>query len=309
MVVGGICRRRHAIGVVNTMRDFAEYLMQSRSRTLGACVLFGILPFVHWIGVVIVALVVLRRGTSEGTLAFLCVGVPLVAWSVLSPMSGSGLHDPTAIMSLLGTLILAVVLRTSVSWATTLAVAVVVGALFGFAFEYLAGPMLDDLVKLFLKLPRIVSQGVTEAEASSLLVGYIAMGQAYGMVGQLVLARWAQSLLYNPGGFQKEFHALRLPRILGVALLLLMLVALVTQQVAYLRWLPLLTIPMIICAIGFVHWFVKQKKLGTGWLVGFYILVVIMSEWLYPLLGALALLDSWVDLRRRIGTDEHDSEV
>lgn len=291
------------------MRDFAEFLMHSRSRALGACVIFGILPFVHWIGVVIVALVVLRRGVNEGVLAFLCTGVPLVVWYLVNPLSSTGISDPTAIMSLVGTAALALVLRTSVSWEMTLGAAVLAGAVFGIGFEYLAGDLLAQLVKLFLKLPKMVSQGMNAAEAGQFLVGYIAMGQAYGMVMQLILARWWQSLLYNPGGFQKEFHALRMPKAMGVAILVLMLGAMATRQVAYLRWLPLLTLPMFICAIGFVHWFVKHRKMDVGWLVGFYILLVLVSEWLYPLMAALALLDSWVDLRRKIETDGPDNEV
>ena len=291
------------------MRDFAQYLMQTRSRAIGACLIFGILPFVHWIGVVVVALVLLRRGPGEGALAFMALGVPLVVWYALNPLSGSGVQDPTALMSLVGTVVLAMVLRTTVSWEITLGAAVVAGAIFGLGFEYMAGDLLDQLVKLFLKLPRIVSQGVSQAEARELLTGYIAMGQAYGMVAQLIVARWWQSLLYNPGGFQTEFHALRLPKTMGVAILVLMLGAMATNQATWLRWLPLLTIPMVICAIGFVHWFVKQRKMDTGWLVGFYILLVLMSEWVYPLIGSLALVDSWIDLRKRIETDEHDDEV
>lgn len=293
----------------NVMRDIAEYLMQSRARALGACAIFGILPFVHWIGVVIVALIVMRRGVNEGLLAFACTGVPLLVWYLANPLSASGVADPTAIMSLIGTAALALVLRTSMSWEVTLGAAVLAGTVFGLGFEYFAGDLLGELVKLFMKLPKMVSQGVTSSEARQLLVGYVAMGQAYGMIGQLVLARWWQSLLYNPGGFQKEFHALRLPKALGMGLLILMLAAMLTRQVVYLRWLPLLTLPMFVCAIGFVHWYVKYKKMDVGWLVGFYILLVLMSEWLYPLMGSLALVDSWVDLRRRIGTDRPDNEV
>ena len=289
--------------VVDMMRDIAEFLMHSRTRALGLCAVFGILPFVHWIGVVLVALIVLRRGTGEGALAFACMAAPLVVWYVAG---AGGIQDPTAIMSLVGTTALAMVLRGTMSWEMTLGAAVLVGAVFGIGFEFLASDMLTELVKFYMKLPKMMSQGVSEGDARELLVGYIAMGQAYGMIVQLILARWMQSLLYNPGGFQTEFHGLRLPKALGVAILILMLAAMATGQVQYLRWLPVLTIPMFICAIGFVHWFVKQRKMDVGWLVGFYLLLIVMSEWLYPLVGSLALLDSWLDLRRRIGTPDNE---
>ena len=49
---------------------------------------------------------------------------------------------------------------------------------------------------------------------SPLLSAFIASGFVISLITTLLLARWWQSALYNPGGFRKEFYSLRLPRIL-----------------------------------------------------------------------------------------------
>ncbi|HKI73286.1 MAG TPA: hypothetical protein VJ998_01495 [Pseudomonadales bacterium] len=284
--------------------------MQRRSRALGACALFAVLPFLHWVAVAVVALVLLRRGLPEGALALLFAGVPLLGWYLFNPLATqAGISDPSTLMALLGTFCLAGVLRTTLSWEVTLGAAVLVGAAFGIGFQYLAGSMLDEYVKLFMELLKKIKQQMSVEEVRYMVVGYFAMGESYGMVASLVLARWWQSLLYNPGGFQKEFHGLRLPKAVSTGLLGLMLLVYLTGDAAYMRWIPVLTMPMVICAMGLVHWLVKQRELNAGWLVSFYILLIGMSQLVYPLVAAAALLDSWVDIRRKFETDKHDDEV
>ena len=49
---------------------------------------------------------------------------------------------------------------------------------------------------------------------SPMLSAIFASGFVASLILTLLLARWWQSALFNPGGFRKEFYALRLPRIL-----------------------------------------------------------------------------------------------
>lgn len=291
------------------MRDFAEFVMQSRSRALGACAVFAILPFLHWVAVAVVALVLLRRGFAEGMLACLCAGIPLLAWYLLNPLATQvGMSDPSTLMALVGTFCVAAVLRMTVSWELALGAAVIAGAAFGIGFQYLASVMLDEYVKLFMELLKKIKQEMTAEQVRYMVVGYFAAGESYGMLGSLVLARWWQAMLYNPGGFQTEFHGLRLPRAMSITLLVLMVAVYATQDAAYVRWIPVLTMPLAVCAIGLVHWTVKHRKLNVGWLISFYVLLVGMSQLVYPLVASVALLDSWVDIRRKIEIHERDSE-
>lgn len=284
------------------MQAFAAFVMQSRARAIGACVVFGLLPFVHWLGVAVVALVVLRRGMTEGSIVLLSTCVPLALWYTVSP-------DPTAIMVLLGTFVLALVLRTTVSWQLTLAASVLVTVVSALVFEVVASGVVDRMVQWYMEFLKAVNQDIPEAHVRQMLLGFFAMGQGYAMIGSLLLGRWWQSLLYNPGGFQAEFHKLRLPQWMSTVLVTVMVVMFAVGTPAWVRWIPVMTVPMIISAIGLVHWIVKAKKLATGWLVAFYLLALGMAQLVYPLLASLALMDSWADLRNRIRTEEPDNEV
>ena len=97
-----------------------------------------------------------------------------------------------------------------------LGAAVMVAGASSLMFERLVAEDLTKLVDWYLAFTADAGgqQGVT-AEAQGLarqvIMGLFAMGQAYAMISFLVLARWWQSQLYNPGGLRAEFHQLRLP--------------------------------------------------------------------------------------------------
>ena len=106
-------------------------------------------------------------------------------------------------------------------------------------------------------------------------------------------------MLFNPGGFQQEFHQLRISPVLSGPLVILMFVCFYfSEQLG--RWIPLLTVPLIVSAIALVHWTIKFKALTTGWVITFYMVLLLLFQFVYPLLAALSLMDSWVNVRERI---------
>jgi hypothetical protein len=129
------------------------------------------------------------------------------------------------------------------------------------------------------------------------------MGQAYAMLIFLILARWWQSQLYNPGGFQKEFHQLRLSPIMSGVLIVLLLVCFSFNELLG-RWIPVLTVPFVMMALSLVHWMMSYQKLTGIWVFGFYILLLMLFQVIYPLLATVALMDSWFNLRARIQSKE-----
>jgi hypothetical protein len=137
-------------------------------------------------------------------------------------------------------------------------------------------------------------------------MGLFAMGQAYAMIGFLILARWWQSQLYNPGGLRQEFHQLRLPVPIAATLVILLVVCVALGTPQAIRWVPLLTVPLVMAAIGWVHWFVGIKGFSGHWLGGFYVILIVMYQLVSPLLASLALMDSWFDLRKNFRVDRED---
>jgi hypothetical protein len=278
------------------MRVIAEFVMRGRSYAIGASVLSASLPLLNWLSTAIVSLVVLRQGAAEGAMVLLWTLLPL---GVALYLFG----DPTAMISLFGTVGLALILRATTSWELTLAAAVVLSAVGSLVFEFTASEVLLVIVDMYMEYSKQVSMELSYEAARKSVFGFFAMGQAYAMLALLILARWWQSVLYNPGGFQKEFHQLRLTGRLSTGLVVLLMVCVGLSDLLG-RWIPLLTVPLIVAGLGFVHWFTKEKKMSSNWLVAFYFLLLLFSQFIYPLIASLALMDSYLDMRKRIQKTE-----
>ena len=286
------------------MRALAEFAMRGRLQAVGSVVGLAFLPMGHWLSAALVALVLLRRGVNDGVFLLLLATLPLVG---IYGTSG----DPGPLIGLVGVACLAWVLRSTQAWPQTLAAAVLVSALGSLVFEQLVDADLDVLVKWYLELAsNDADVGSSSAEQEALgrqvIMGLFAMGQAYAMIGFLVLARWWQSQLYNPGGLRQEFHQLRLPVPIAATLVILLVVCVALGTPQAIRWVPLLTVPLVMAAIGWVHWLVGMKGFSGHWLGGFYLILIVMYQFVSPLLASLALMDSWFDLRKNFRVDRED---
>ena len=284
------------------MRAIAEFVMRGRPHAVGATLISTSLPLLNWLGSAIVGLVILRKGPVEGLMVLMWALMPLGITLYL-------IGDPSSVIALLGTAILAYVLRVTVSWEITLAIAVLVSAFGSLVFELTATDVLAVIVEWYMEYMRQLAGQLQQtgelsvAEAKNSILGFFAIGQAYAMLAFLVLARWWQSELYNPGAFGKEFHQIRISPVLSTALVVMMLFCFVfSEQLG--RWIPLLTVPLIVSALAFVHWLMGTRKLSGNWVFGFYLLLLLLFQVVYPLLASLALVDSWFNLRTRIQSKE-----
>ena len=282
------------------MRAIAEFAMRSRWHAIGTSMLAAVVPLMGWLTTVIVALVVLRYGVVAGSIVLLWATLPV----------GVALYyvgDPSPMIALTGAFMMAVLLRQALSWELVLVAAVFLSAVGTVIFEFGAAALLERFATFYLEYLVRIDSGIamTREQAETLLLGFFALGQAVAMVVMLIIARWCQSALYNPGGFGREFRALSLsPGISGGVVAALLICYLFNDVLG--RWLPLLTVPLVFAAISLMHWLVKTKELSTGWLAGFYAGLVLLFQLVYPLLASLALADSWFNLRNRIETIQKD---
>jgi len=132
----------------------------------------------------------------------------------------------------------------------------------------------------------------------SQLAGLLGWGNALSVTLCLLLARWWQSLLYNPGGFKVEFQAFRLPSALTVVLLLAA-AGLFALGVDYWFWALILALPFIFAGFGLVHAIAAKRKLGNAWL-GFFYFTWLLLDPVKVLLLLAVIVDSWYDLRARV---------
>lgn len=287
------------------MRAVAEFVMRGRTQAIGVSVVSAALPFLQWLSSATVSLVVLRHGLAEGAMVLMWACLPMFAMLFL-------LGDVTPVILLFGTVALAYTLRASASWEMTLLAAVALASMGVLLFEFASAAVVDQVVVAYREfMLDVQSRAATPDEVQALtvpavevtrrlLLGYFAMGFAMSMLAFLVLARWWQSLLYNPGGFQEEFHQVRLSPLVAAILVLLVLGCFSVEALN--RWVQVLTVPLMFAGLGFVHWFIKEKQLSNSWLISFYLLALLLQ--LFPVLAFLALMDSWFNLRNKIRTNE-----
>ena len=286
------------------MRALAEFVMRGRTQAMGVSIVTACLPITHWLCSAVVCLVVLRKGLAEGLFVAMWASLPILALAVM-------FQNPSPVIALIVVISLAHVLRTTSSWEMTSISAVVLSALGGLVFEFAApsayAGVVETLMTVFTDIASQNNQAggdmvVPDVEdMHQLLFGFLVAGYASGSLLYLMLARWWQSELYNEGGFGEEFQSLRLSPIV-IAVLAIMILATITMG-GFSRWLLLLIIPILVASVGFVHWFVREKEISRSWLVSFYLLLIVMSQFMVPFLAMLAMMDSLLDLRRRIRSD------
>jgi hypothetical protein len=283
------------------MRALAEFIMRGRMQATLVVVVSAALPLLFWLSAAAGSLVLLRRGWSD---AF-----GILAWALLPAIGWWYFGEPRTLLVLLGALGLALLLRVNLSWNRVLLCSVALGLVYGLVlgavFREPIEAMALELQKLMPQMLDGVHQQMSVDERARLdsliapvLTGLIAALLQIVSLLSLMLGRFWQAQLYNPGGFGREFRALRLPTPLAMLLLVGMLLGPnLGPQMAMLT--PLCSVPLAFAGIALLHGMVAQGRLGKFWLVGLYITLLLFMQLTYPLLVILAIVDSLLDFRGR----------
>ncbi len=210
-------------------------------------------------------------------------------------------------------LILAMLLRSRGSLALTITVAL----LFGLLVIVVYYAQFDDPIVEWRKLLEPFFQSLGQDQnlepeqqkrlldvLSRWMTGMMAAGFFLQLMVSLLLARWWQSLLYNPGGFRSEFHQLRLPRTLamlavGVIGLLLLDTGIGSPVLEYMAML--LIAAYLLQGLALAHGLRAQIDANQGWLIVMYILLFIAMPHMVITLATAGIADAWLDLRSRFG--------
>lgn len=281
------------------MRALADFIMRGRVQATVFVVGCAALPLLFWLSAAAASLVFLRRGFKDAS--------SVIAWALLPALAWWVFGDPRILMVLLGTLGLAALLRAERPWSrvllSSIALGLVYGVILGSVFrepiEALAQALAKALPEMLDGLYQKLSVGERtqlEGYVAPVLTGLMAAGLQVISVLALMLGRYWQAALYNPGGFGREFQAVRIDRVPALLLLGGMLfgpsfgsgMALLT---------PLCSVPLMFAGIALLHGLVAQKRLSKFWLVGLYVTLVLFMQLTYPLLVVLAIVDSLIDFR------------
>lgn len=295
------------------MKALAAFIMRGRPQAVGVVALCAALALVlppftgplAYLSAAGVALVVLHAGTAQGLLILVAAGAALALLGLLLPV-GPLLGVVYAALIWLPVMGLAVVLRATGSLALTLGSAALLGALFASGVHLWSGdPVGVWRAALEGGLRPALEQMATGREPAQLdrlldemalvMTALLAISLVVSSCLSLFVARWWQALLYNAGGFQREFHALRLERVFVLPALVLLAAGMMAQG-GLRQWLlelvAVVAVVYMFQGLAFVHRTVAARNAHTGWLVAMYGLLVLMLPQMGAALAVAGLLYS-----------------
>lgn len=286
------------------VQGLIEYVMRGRRQAILVSLMFSCVPFLAFLGYAVMGLVTLRKGAKDGGLIVLCLAIPPVIVMLTT-------HNPWIFVwnYLCGAVLVwlfAVLLRETRSWQRVFQLAVCVGVLGIIIFHMVNGNAhawwISTLKQDIATVQNNLKMKLSSEQQASMFHGIarIATGmQAFtlllGNLVALILARWWQSILYNVGGFKKEWHQLRVDKVTTVIAILLIAMAVVGPAVL-LDCVPVMVIPFLMSGIGLVHFWCEGQH--TIRLIAFYVLLVLFLPYVIGLLVAVMVIDSFFNLRK-----------
>jgi len=277
------------------MRALAQFITRGRTQA-GIVAFFGnLLPF---ISPATVSLVVLTKGLPAGALLSLYAVTPLL----LMYIYGNETNSIIIILSFftIGCVFLASnIMRSRSSWSHTLIFIIIFSAISAMLLPVF---FTEKLVALELIIGDFFKDTQQYEEkfiiGRSFLLGVASYIVALTSIVSLILGRWWQAMLYNPGGFKSEFHQLRFSTTFSVIILAVMLICEYLLK-DFTSWTSLLGLPLMLSGIALLHYGVALFQLGSYWLVTFYLALLFLSPLSIMLVG-LGFLDSIFNIRSRL---------
>ncbi len=305
------------------LRRFTDFVLQNRVQGMATAFVSAFVPIIGSISILIAGLVTLRKGAFEGLLVLIAATVPYIITYFASPpapeqaLLAEGILGVIIVSNVL-TWMFAIVLRRFSNWNITIEIAALLGVLV-IVLVHLFNPDIQNwwasqLSVYFAKTTDVVNKlkATTDAAQSApseaqiqavntakrFATGFVAVSVLFNALLQLLIARWWQAAIYNPGGLRKELYQIRLSHITGFAFVIALVLAFLGIDVA-LDMMPILCMAFFVAGLSLLHSIVSKQKIAWLWLILIYMGII----WLFPLsiviIAFIALVDTGFDFRKR----------
>lgn len=294
------------------MSRIATYTMRGWPQATTAVVGFGVLalmfpPFSLLSGAAL-ALVALRLDLNKA-IAVLVLAV--AATTILSMVTGASpfLGAAYGLMQWLPLMILAVILRKTVSLPVTLQIATVGGMALVLGVhamwpgaESAWQELLDQVLRPMLSRSEMPADRIDAllGEAARLMTGRFVTSMVLTLALMLFIARWWQARLYNPGGFREEFTSLNIGKVAAIGATAVLAFALLNGATLPIELSMVAMVPFFLQGVAIVHYMAGRLKKPLALLVAFYTLLVILPQAVL-LVCVTGLADTFADFRAKIG--------
>lgn len=295
------------------MLPLAEWIMRGRGQALRFILITLVTSPIFWpinsiLGAAALSLVWLRHGAREGTLLLVWALLPSIMIAiylgqftplvlVCSVSAASWVLKQTVSLNyaLLTLTVCCLTATVGVDQLTIDSLSRYVEAMNNFVQEFQQQSMNPQVREIF-----------PETIETSFVAGLFGCMLIVGSCCSLILARSWQAKLYNPGGFQQEFHRLRLGTV-EIAIYVLLAGLFIGIGGQYMTWVLIALFPVLIAGIGLFHAIALSRKIATHWYVIFYCMLLFWDG-LKVILVTLAIVDSFIDIRSRLPEHRTDSD-
>ena len=256
-----------------------------------------------------IALITLRKGWQQGIIFTLLATATLVFISIaVKQNAGSGVI--AGLVNWLPMVLLASTLAMTQSWDKTLLLISALSAAGVLLFHLINPdaqafwqPMLEQMKPMLQNMQ--TSQNADKLDeainnAASWMTGTFAAALVIITILSLIIARSWQAQLYNPGGFGKEFRQIRLGKQTSMALIVAIAVALLSGKQIIIELIMVGLAVFMFQGLSLAHALVKQRGMNTRWLVGLYILMVLLPVQMIVLLATFGIIDNFSDFRQKL---------
>lgn len=305
------------------LRRFTDFVLQSRVQAMATAFIIAFIPLIGSISILIAALVTLRKGILEGAFVTVAATLPyVIGYYVSAPPTDQAIMMfgmiGVIIASNVLTWLFAVVLRQFSNWNFTFELAALLGVL-AIGIVHLVYPDIQNwwaaqLTAYFAKTADTVgkfSPGVSGQAAipsdvqmqavatmKQLATGFIVVSILFNAMLQLLIARWWQAVMFNPGGLRKELYQIRLSHIAGAVFVIGFALAYLGSDLA-IDMMPVIFAVFFAAGLSVIHKMISLTKNGWIWLFLIYLGII----WLFPvsiaIVAMVALLDTGIDIRKR----------
>ncbi len=267
-----------------------------------------LLPPVAWLSGATVALVTLVHGHRTGLLVTVLAGIGTAIFAGLI-LKVPELAIYFVLLVWLPVVMIAVVLRQTVSLVLCLQLIAgisLVGVVilyqffpdFGEIWRESLNMMADDLVAKSDGSMDSTRLQVVIDQVVRILPGLFASSFMIGIMLSLYIARWWQAVIYNPGGFGKEFQAIKLGKATAMTALAIAVAASIVATDMFNAMLLVVFALYLNQGIAVLHAVFTGKQLNAVWLFLVYFFMFFIPH-LVVLLALAGFADTWIDIRRR----------
>lgn len=303
------------------LRRFSDFVLKSRLHAMGAAFVLSLVPlFGASIGILVAAFITLRKGALEGTFVLCATIAPYLLGYALAPASTQSqlMIIATAAMISINVLtwLLALVLRRYSYWNAVIEVSIIVGILFICAIHMMfpeaqnwwGSQLTAYLNKTTSVLEQLSSEGVgTQEEMQATIIasikpyitGFIVASIIFNALLQLVIARWWQAIVVNPGGLQKELHRIRLSYVSASIFIVVLAFAYMGNALS-MDIMPVIVMAFSAAGFSLIHCILISNAAGWFWLMLVYLAVIFVFPAGVVLIAMVGLLDSLFNIRQRL---------